>query len=159
MSEGYDLVVNGRSVHVDAREATPLLAVLRETLGLRGTRFGCGNEQCGACTVLIDGASAFACTRTIETVAGKSVTTIEGVARDGAPHPLQQAFLDEQAGQCGYCLSGILMAAFALLARNPRPSRLEIIAALDPHLCRCGMHNRVIRAVQRAGVMMSGSPA
>lgn len=159
MSKGYDLVVNGRSVHVDADEATPLLAVLRDELNLRGTRFGCGTEQCGTCMVLIDGVSDFACTRTVESTAGKSVTTIEGLARNGALHPLQRAFLDEQAGQCGYCLSGILISAAALLERNKRPSRAEIIEALDKHLCRCGMHNRVIRAVQRASAAMAGVAA
>jgi nicotinate dehydrogenase subunit A len=159
MSKGCDLVVNGRSVHVDADEATPLLAVLRDELNLRGTRFGCGTEQCGTCMVLIDGVPDFACTRTVESAAGKSVTTIEGLACNGALHPLQQAFLDEQAGQCGYCLSGILISAAALLERNKRPSRAEIVEALDKHLCRCGMHNRVIRAVQRASAAMAGAAA
>ena len=159
MREGYELVVNGKSVRVDAGEATPLLTVLREELNLRGTRFGCGTEHCGSCMVLIDGEPAYACTRGIDTVAGKSVTTVEGLARAGAPHPLQQAFLDEQAGQCGYCLSGILISAAALLACNKSPSRADIIAALDKHLCRCGMHNRVIRAVQRAGAAMAGASA
>jgi aerobic-type carbon monoxide dehydrogenase small subunit (CoxS/CutS family) len=145
-----EFTVNGRSVSVEADGTTPLLSVLREELSLRGTRFGCGTEQCGACMVLIDGAPVHACTRAVETVAGKTVTTIEGLAGNGALHRLQQAFLDEQAGQCGYCLSGILVSASALLGRNPAPSRAAIVAALDPHLCRCGMHNRVIRAVQRA---------
>jgi aerobic-type carbon monoxide dehydrogenase small subunit (CoxS/CutS family) len=108
--------------------------------------------------VLIDGAPSYSCALEVATTAGKTVTTVEGLARSSALHPLQQAFLDEQAGQCGYCLSGILISAAALLARNPRPSRSEIVAALDPHLCRCGMHNRVIRAVERAGNMI-GTPA
>ena len=157
MSGGYDLVVNGRTVHVDGDGTTPLLSVLREQLALRGSRFGCGTEQCGACMVLIDGEPAYSCAREIATVAGRRVTTVEGLARNGAPHPLQQAFIDEQAGQCGYCLSGILMSAAALLARNTQPSRAEVAAALDPHLCRCGVHNRVIRAVQKAGVVMAGA--
>ena len=157
MSAGYDLVVNGQSVHVDSDGAKPLLSVLRDELGLRGTRFGCGSEQCGACMVLIDGEPAVSCTCPIQSLAGKTVTTIEGLSANGALHPLQQAFLDEQAGQCGYCLSGILMSAAALLARNPRPSRSEIAAALDRHLCRCGMHNRVLRAVARAGAMIGAS--
>ncbi len=148
--------VNGRTVTAEADGSTPLLAVLREHLGLRGTRFGCGTEQCGACMVLIDGAPVYACTREVASVAGKTVTTVEGLSKNGALHPLQQAFLDEQAGQCGYCLSGILVSASALLARNPRPSRADIVAALDPHLCRCGMHNRVIRAVQRAAAQLAG---
>jgi aerobic-type carbon monoxide dehydrogenase small subunit (CoxS/CutS family) len=155
----YELIVNGESVRVNADAATPLLSVLREQLALRGTRFGCGSEHCGSCMVLVDGEPAYACTRAIETVAGKHITTIEGLARDGVPHPLQQAFIDEQAGQCGYCLSGILISAAALLARNPRPSRAEIVAALDKHLCRCGMHNRVIRAVQRASATIAGAAA
>jgi aerobic-type carbon monoxide dehydrogenase small subunit (CoxS/CutS family) len=154
MSGGYDLVVNGKSVHVDSGGTTPLLSVLRDDLGLRGSRFGCGTEQCGACMVLIDGEPAYSCAREVATVAGKTITTVEGLSSNGALHPLQQAFLDEQAGQCGYCLSGILISAAALLARNPTPTRADIISALDPHLCRCGMHNRVIRAVERAGAMI-----
>jgi nicotinate dehydrogenase subunit A len=157
MNEGYHLTVNGKPVHVDGDRTTPLLSVLREQLALRGSRFGCGTEQCGACMVLIDGAPAYSCAREVATVAGKAITTVEGLSRNRALHPLQQAFLDEQAGQCGYCLSGILISAAALLARNPRPSRGEIAAALDPHLCRCGMHNRVIRAVERASATIRAS--
>ncbi len=146
----YSLTINGRPSEVDCDGTTPLLAVLREQLQLRGTKFGCGTEQCGACMVLIDGEPKHACSREIATVAGRSITTIEGLSPDGALHPLQQAFLDEQAGQCGYCLAGILISASALLRRNSRPTRADIVAALDPHLCRCGIHNRVIRAVQKA---------
>src|SRR5262245_28882634 len=145
-----DFILNGRPVRVDGDPTTPLLSVLRDDLALRGSRFGCGTEQCGACMVLIDGEPEFSCAREVATVAGKAVTTVEGLARDGALHPLQQAFLDEQAGQCGYCLSGILVSAAALLRRNATPSRADIVSALDPHLCRCGIHNRVIRAVERA---------
>jgi aerobic-type carbon monoxide dehydrogenase small subunit (CoxS/CutS family) len=141
--------VNGQSVQVEADGSTPLLSVLRDHLGLRGTKFGCGTEQCGACMVLIDGKPEFSCAREVATVFGRSVTTVEGLGGDGGLHPLQQAFLDEQAGQCGYCLSGILVSATALLKQNAKPSRAEIVAALDPHLCRCGIHNRVIRAVQK----------
>ena len=159
MSEAFDLVVNGRPVRVDTEGTKPLLAVLRDELSLRGTRFGCGTEQCGACMVLVDGVPVYACTREVASVAGKNVTTVEGLARNGALHPLQQAFLDEQAGQCGYCLSGILISAAALLEQNKAPSRAEIAAALDPHLCRCGIHNRVIRAVQKAAASMAGAPA
>jgi nicotinate dehydrogenase subunit A len=148
------LIVNGKSVHVKTDGAKPLLSVLRDELGLRGTRFGCGTEQCGACMVLIDGEPAFSCARELASLAGKAVTTVEGLTQNGAPHPLQQAFVEEQAGQCGYCLSGILISAAALLARNPRPSRGEIAAALDRHLCRCGAHNRIMRAVARAGERM-----
>jgi aerobic-type carbon monoxide dehydrogenase small subunit (CoxS/CutS family) len=146
--------VNGRPVDVEIDGSTPLLSVLRNELGLRGTKFGCGTEQCGACMVLIDGKPEYSCTREVATVAGRAVTTVEGLANRDALHPLQQAFLDEQAGQCGYCLSGILVSAAALLARNTRPSRADIVAALDPHLCRCGIHNRIIRAVQKAGATM-----
>ncbi len=156
MSEGLAFSVNGRQVCVEAEGDAPLLSVLRDELGLRGTRFGCGTEQCGACMVLIDGEPSFSCTRPVETLAGKAVTTVEGLAQNGTLHPLQQAFLDEQAGQCGYCLSGILMSAAALLRKNPKPSRDEIATALDPHLCRCGIHNRVIRAVQKAAAAIAG---
>jgi nicotinate dehydrogenase subunit A len=150
-----EFILNGRPVHVDTDPTKPLLSVLREELGLRGSRFGCGLEQCGACMVLIDGEPAYSCARAIEMLAGRTVVTIEGLSRDGALHPLQQAFLDEQAGQCGYCVSGILISAAALLERNAKPSRAEVAAALDRHLCRCGVHNRIIRAVQRAGAVMA----
>ena len=150
MTESVEFTVNGRKASVSVDTTTPLLDVLRNALGLRGTRFGCGLEQCGTCTVLVDGELVYACTREVGTVAGKSVTTVEGLARDGKLHPLQQALLDEQAGQCGYCLSGILISAKALLDRNRRPSRADIVAALDRHLCRCGAHNRIVRAIERA---------
>ncbi len=153
------MTLNGRSVEVDADPTAPLLSVLREQLAMRGTRFGCGTEQCGACMVLIDGEPTYSCAREIATVAGRSITTVEALSSAGTLHPLQQAFLDEQAGQCGFCLSGILISASALLKRNPKPSRADIVAALDPHLCRCGMHNRVIRAVQRAAAAMAGATA
>ena len=158
MTDGVDLIVNGKSVHVRGNGATPLLQVLRNELGLRGSRFGCGNEQCGACMVLIDGEPECSCARPIESLAGKRITTVEGLASGASLSPLQQAFVDEQAGQCGYCLSGILISAAALLARNPRPSRSEIAAALDRHLCRCGVHNRIMRAVARAGASIGAPP-
>jgi len=147
--------VNGQSVEVDTEPTKPLLSVLRNELGLRGTRFGCGLEQCGACMVLVEGEPTYACAREVAKIAGKAITTVEGLSHGGTLHPLQQAFVDEQAGQCGYCLSGILISAAALLARNPRPSRAEVAAALDPNLCRCGVHNRIIRAVQKAGAAMA----
>ena len=156
---GTDLTINGKPVHIDSDGTTPLLSVLRDELGLRGSRFGCGTEQCGACMVLIDGEPACSCAREVATIGGRTITTVEGLGGDGALHPLQQAFLDEQAGQCGYCLSGILISAAALLERNTQPSRAEVAAALDCHLCRCGVHNRIIRAVQRAGRVMAGAPA
>ena len=158
MSDRLDFVVNGRSASVTCDGTVPLLTVLRDHLGLRGSKFGCGTEQCGACMVLIDGEPAFSCARPIESLAGKRVTTVEGLASDGSLSPLQQAFVDEQAGQCGYCLSGILISAAALLARNPRPNRGEIAAALDRHLCRCGVHNRIMRAVARAGASIGALP-
>ena len=154
-----ELTVNGRPVALEVDGTKPLLAVLRNDLGLAGTRFGCGTEQCGACMVLVDGVPSYACAREIATLAGRDVVTIEGLARDGELHPVQRAFLDAQAAQCGYCLSGIMISAAALLAANPTPSRAEIAAALDKHLCRCGIHNRVMRAVARAGAMMAGAAA
>jgi nicotinate dehydrogenase subunit A len=148
------LTLNGRAVKVTVpNEETSLLAVLRDALGLVGTRFGCGLEQCGCCMVLIDGAPAKSCAKPIWSVAGKSITTVEGLGTPERPHPLQQALLDEQAGQCGYCLSGILISAKALLDRNPSPSRAEIAQALDDNICRCGSHNRILRAVEKAAAM------
>lgn len=145
------LTVNGRAVSVTvAHEDAPLLSVLRNNLGLMGTRFGCGLEQCGCCMVLIDGKPEKSCAKPIGTVAGTSVTTIEGLGTPDKPHPLQEAFIAEQAGQCGYCLSGIIISAKALLDRNPSPSRAEIAQALDGNICRCGTHNRILRAVERA---------
>ena len=139
----------------DIAPETPLLDILRNTLRLTGTRFGCGLEQCGACMVLVDGAPVQSCNAALDAVAGKEITTIEGLAGNGGTlHPLQQAFLDEQAGQCGYCLSGILMSAKALLDQNPNPSRHEIAAALDNNLCRCGSHVRILTAVERAAKIL-----
>jgi nicotinate dehydrogenase subunit A len=151
--EQFDLTVNGRPVSVRVDPTAPLAGVLRNELGLTGTRFGCGLEQCGTCMVLVDGEPVYACTREIGTLAGHHVTTVEGLSGDGL-HALQRAFLDEQAGQCGYCLSGILMSAKALLERNRNPGRAEIVAALDRHLCRCGVYNRIIRAVERAAATL-----
>jgi nicotinate dehydrogenase subunit A len=148
------LHVNGRPVNVAAEAATPLLDVLRNQLDLKGSRYGCGLEQCGSCMVLMDGEPVYACSREIGTVAGRSITTIEGIGSAAQPHPLQQAFLDEQAGQCGYCLAGILMSAKALLDRNTSPTRADIVAALDKHLCRCGAHPRILRAVEKAAAVL-----
>jgi nicotinate dehydrogenase subunit A len=154
------LTVNGEARSVGAPETTSLLEVLRNHLGLMGTRYGCGLEQCGCCMVLVDDQPAYACTRELGTVAGRKVSTVEGLGTPAKPHPLQQAFLDEQAGQCGYCLSGILMSAKALLDRNANPSRADIVAALDKHLCRCGAHQRILRAVERAAeTLRGGRPA
>jgi nicotinate dehydrogenase subunit A len=145
-----ELTVNGRAAIVDVDPTTPLLDVLRNHLDLKGTRYGCGLEQCGTCMVLIDGLAKYSCAREVGSLAGQSVTTIEGLGTPDAPHPLQRAFLEEQAGQCGYCLSGIIISAKALLDRTPRPSRADIVTALDGHLCRCGTHTRIIAAVQKA---------
>ena len=155
MVQTIALTVNGQPVTVAvAHDETPLLDVLRNELALMGTRFGCGLEQCGCCIVLIDGKPEKSCGRPIGTVAGRSVTTVEGLGTAAKPHPLQQAFLEEQAGQCGYCLSGILISAKALLDRNPSPSRAEIAKALDDNLCRCGAHNRILRAVEKAAARL-----
>jgi nicotinate dehydrogenase subunit A len=154
MAQDIAFQVNGREVNISADAATPLLDVLRNQLDLRGSRYGCGLEQCGSCMVLVDGEPAYACSREVGTVAGRSVTTIEGIGSVAKPHPLQQAFLDEQAGQCGYCLSGILISAKALLDRNPSPTRADIVTALDKHLCRCGAHPRILRAVEKAAAML-----
>jgi nicotinate dehydrogenase subunit A len=146
--------LNGRAADVSAGDDTPLLDVLRNHLGLKGTKFGCGLEQCGSCMVLIDGSPEKSCGKALSTVAGKPVLTIEGLGSPENPHPLQQAFIDEQAGQCGYCLAGILIAAKALLDRNPSPSRREIALALDDNICRCGSHPRILRAIERAARRM-----
>ena len=146
--------VNGKTVNVTAGGDTPLLDVLRNHLGLVGTKFGCGLEQCGTCMVLIDGEPAKSCGKAVSTLAGRNVLTIEGLGTPQHPHALQQAFLDEQAGQCGYCLPGILITAKALLDRNPVPSRREIAVALDDNICRCGSHARILRAVERAAARM-----
>jgi nicotinate dehydrogenase subunit A len=149
MTNKMSFTVNGTEVSVSAGADTPLLDVLRNHLGLKGTKFGCGLEQCGCCMVLIDGAPEKSCGRALSTIAGKSVLTIEGLGTPERPHPLQTAFLDEQAGQCGYCLPGILISAKALLDRNPKPSRAEIAQALDGNICRCGSHIRIIRAIEK----------
>ena len=144
------LNINGAERSVGADPATPLLAVLRGELGLTGSHFGCGVNQCGACNVIIDGQAVAACDTPLWAAAGKQITTIEGLGTPERPHALQRAFLLEQAMQCGYCVSGILMSAAALLARQPDPSEIEVRAALDRNLCRCGAHNRMVRAVLRA---------
>jgi nicotinate dehydrogenase subunit A len=155
MSQDIAFTVNGNPVSVVvAHEQTPLLDVLRNELHLMGTRFGCGLEQCGCCIVLIEGKPEKSCGRAIGSVAGRNVTTVEGIGTPEKPHPLQQAFLEEQAGQCGYCLSGILISAKALLDCNPSPTRAEIARALDDNLCRCGTHNRILRAVEKAAARL-----
>ena len=149
-----ELNVNGRAVPVSVPGTTPLLDVLRNQLDLKGARYGCGLEQCGSCMVLLDGEPIYACSREVGTASGGRITTIEGLGTTEKPHPLQQAFLDEQAGQCGYCLSGIIMRAKALLDHNPSPTRADIMRALDKNLCRCGAHPRILRAVEKAAAML-----
>jgi nicotinate dehydrogenase subunit A len=144
------LKVNGLSHTVTADPETPLLYVLRNDLKLKGARFGCGSGLCGACTVIMDGKAVASCDVPVSAAAGKSVTTIEGLSKNGDLHPLQEAFVHEQAAQCGYCVTGIIMAAKALLDVNPRPADAEIRAALKGNLCRCGTHHRMLRAIHRA---------
>jgi nicotinate dehydrogenase subunit A len=148
------LNVNGNRVSVTADGDAPLLDVLRNHLGLMGTKFGCGLEQCGCCMVLVDGRPEKSCGKALSTVLDREILTIEGLGTPDRPHPLQQAFLDEQAGQCGYCLAGILISAKALLDHNPSPTRREIAEALDDNICRCGSHTRILRAVARAAERM-----
>lgn len=146
--------VNGRPVQVAAEPQDTLLDVLRNDLGLTGTRFGCGAGQCGACAVVVDGELKAACHVEVGTVAGSNVATVEALSATSPRHPLVDAFLEKQAGQCGFCLSGILVSASLLLERNPRPTRAEIAKALDWHLCRCGAHNRILDAVELAASRM-----
>lgn len=150
MPDHVRFTVNGVESAIEADPDTPLLYALRNDLSLKGTRFGCGSGQCGACFVLIDGHATPACDTPLWSVAGKRITTVEGLGPPGAFHPLQEAFLAEQAAQCGFCTSGILISAAALLAKTPNPSETEVRAALDRNLCRCGSHNRMVRAVLRA---------
>ena len=145
-----NLTVNGTSRAVQAKPDTPLLYVLRNELGLVGSRFGCGSGQCGACFVLVDGRPMASCDMPVSFAEGKKITTIEGLGADGDLHPVQRALIAEQAAQCGYCMSGIAVAAAALLAATPKPTERQVREALDKHLCRCGSHNRVVRAVMRA---------
>jgi nicotinate dehydrogenase subunit A len=153
----YTLRVNGttRTVRTDAD--TPLLYVLRNNLELNSPKFGCGLAQCGACTVHIDGRAARSCVTPVSSLAGKAVTTLEGLGTAEKPHPLQKAFLDEQAAQCGYCTSGMIMSAKVLLDSKPKPSAADIKTALAGNLCRCGSHNRIVRAVQRAAAGTKGA--
>ena len=152
--EMIEIEVNGTLRATPAGADTAHNHVLRNDFGLAATRFGCGTEQCGACVVLLDGAPAYACTLRVADAAGRRVTTVEGLAQGGEPHPLQRAFLEEQAAQCGYCVSGMLMRAAALLASHPSPHDDDVRAALEPQLCRCGSHNRIVRAVLRAAAEM-----
>jgi nicotinate dehydrogenase subunit A len=155
------LNVNGNRHEVDADPATPLLYVLRNELALNGAKFGCGLGQCGSCTVLVDGKAVFSCVTPIMLVEEREITTVEGLGTIEDPGPMQAAFIEEQAAQCGYCIPGMMMRAQALLQQNPTADDNEIRAALEPNLCRCGTHTRILKAVRRAGELMqsAGLPA
>ncbi len=157
MAETIRLSVNGTERTLEAAPDDNLLSVLRGTLGLTAAHFGCGAAQCGACNVLIDGQAVASCDVPLWAAAGKNIVTLEGLGTPERPHPLQQAFIAEQAMQCGYCISGIIITAAALLKRNPHATEPEVRVALDRNLCRCGAHNRVVRAVLRAA--REGAPA
>ncbi len=149
-SQVVELTVNDRPVTVEAHPETPLLTVLREHLDLKGSRFGCGLGLCGACNVILDGTVVASCDVPIWSVEGRAVVTVEGLGREGELHPVQRALLDEQAAQCGFCISGIAVRAAALLSHNPHPDAEDVAVALDGNLCRCGVQRRIIRAVVRA---------
>jgi nicotinate dehydrogenase subunit A len=153
------LTVNGREHDVSADPDTPLLYVLRDELALNGAKFGCGLGQCGACTVMVDGKAVFSCVTPILLLEGKQVTTVEGLGTLDNPGPMQRAFMEEQAAQCGYCIPGMMMRAQALLQNNPLVSDADIRAALQPNLCRCGTHMRILRAVKRAARLMQTAAA
>lgn len=154
----FTATLNGQARQLEGPATMPLLHALREA-GCKSTRFGCGAGQCGACHVLINGRSRPACDTPLEAVQGQTLITVEGLATEGRPSALQQAFLDEQAAQCGYCLSGILITATELLARTPDPSVEQVRLALDGHLCRCGSHQRIVQAVLRAARTLKKAPA
>jgi len=153
------LTVNGKQHEISSEPDTPLLYVLRDELELNGAKFGCGLGQCGACTVLVDGNPVFSCVTPLLVVIGKTVTTVEGLGSEREPGPMQRAFIQEQAAQCGYCIPGMMMRAHALLQKNPRASDADIRAALQPNLCRCGTHMRILRAVRRAAETMRTAQA
>lgn len=154
IAETFAMRVNGVERRVRAPGSRSLLSVLRDDLGLTGAKYGCGKGQCGACTVLVDGRAVRSCSLSLSLAQGRSITTIEGLARSDGLHPVQQAFLEAQAFQCGYCSPGFIMGAAALLNTNPDPTELEIREALAGHLCRCGAYPRIIRAVQLAAARM-----
>jgi nicotinate dehydrogenase subunit A len=151
--------VNGRSQQVDADPATPVLYVLRDDLKLNAAKFGCGLGQCGACTVLVDGKAVFSCILPISALAGRQVTTLEGLGGADNPGPVQRAFIEEQAAQCGYCIPGMVMRAQSLLQANASPTDEQIREHMQPNLCRCGTHMRIVRAVRRAAGMMKSADA
>lgn len=154
-----ELNVNGKTQNVDAAPNTPLLYVLRDDLALNGAKFGCGLGQCGACTVMVDGEAVFSCLTPISLVVGRRIKTVEGLGTIGNPGPMQRAFIEEQAAQCGYCIAGMMMRAQALLERNPSPSDAEMRRHMMPNLCRCGTHMRIFRAIRRASQAMQAEAA
>jgi nicotinate dehydrogenase subunit A len=154
-----ELNINGRTHAIDADPNTPLLYVLRDHLALSGAKFGCGLGQCGACTVMVDGQATFSCLTPISVLPGRRIKTVEGLGTIEQPGPLQRAFIDEQAAQCGYCIAGMIMRAQALLERNPSPTDAEIRRHMMPNLCRCGTHMRILRAVRRAAEQMRAAAA
>ncbi|CCE01358.1 putative oxidoreductase subunit protein [Bradyrhizobium sp. STM 3809] len=153
------LTINGRDHQVDAEPDTPLLYVLRDDIKLNAAKYGCGLGQCGACTVMVDGDAVFSCITPILLLKDRKITTLEGLGTQDAPAPIQRAFIEEQAAQCGYCTPGMMMRAQALLQRNAAPTDQQIRAELAPHLCRCGTHMRILRAVHRAADMMRRADA
>lgn len=157
MEKTIHFILNGHPVTLDADGERMLLWVLRTDLELTGTKYGCGEGLCGACTVIVGGKAVHSCMTTLKNVAGKDVVTIEGLARDGKLHPLQQAFIDHGAFQCGYCTSGMLMGASVFLREHPTPSRQEIISHMERHLCRCGAHQRVVEAIESAASQKGGA--
>jgi nicotinate dehydrogenase subunit A len=150
------LTINGTQKTLDVESDTPLLYALRDDLALHGAKFGCGLGQCGACTVIVDGQAVRSCSIEVAKLAGKNVTTLEGLGSSAKPHPIQKAFIDEGAAQCGYCINGMIMTSKALLDRTPNPSDAQIRKALAGNLCRCGTHPRIVRAVKRAAAALSG---
>jgi nicotinate dehydrogenase subunit A len=148
------LMVNGRSHAIDSDPATPLLYVLRDNLQLNGAKFGCGSGQCGACTVMVDGEAVLSCVVSISALQGRRITTLEGLSDGDRPGPMQRAFVEEQAAQCGYCIPGMIMRAQALLEKNPSPSQDQIRRHMNPNLCRCGTQMRILRAIERAAQAM-----
>ena len=156
MSNITSLSVNGRKLPVNVDAQTSLLSVLRDYLNLTGTKYGCGEAQCGACTVLVDGVMTRSCTMPVGKVAGKQITTIEGLEKDGQLHPLQQAFIEADAMQCGYCTSGMIMSGVALLKKTPKPSRADIVKHMDRNMCRCGTYLRVVKAIEIASGTLKG---
>jgi aerobic-type carbon monoxide dehydrogenase small subunit (CoxS/CutS family) len=156
MARVNELQVNGKAVRIDADEARTLLSVLRDDLDLTGAKYGCGEGECGACTVLIDGAPRRSCRLTLSEIAGRRITTVESLERDGKLHPVQEAFLKEDALQCGYCTCGMIMTAYALLQRSANPTENQIVRAMNGNVCRCGTYQRIVAAVKRAAQEVKG---